>query len=124
MIHIGVSWDWNPGQRIDIPVMTNCREAELLLNGVSLGRKRPAFSDPKKCLPVWTIPYVPGVLTARGYGTETFSAKTACIPPAIPIISPCGARMNSCFQTDRILLLCLLRRWTGTDIRWKTRGIM
>ena len=67
MIHIGVSWDWNPGQRIDIPVMTNCREAELLLNGESLGRKRPDFSDPKNCLPVWTIPFVPGVLTARGY---------------------------------------------------------
>ena len=67
MIHIGVSWDWNPGQQIDIPVMTNCCETELFLNGKSLGRKQPDFSDPKKCLPVWTIPYTAGVLTARGY---------------------------------------------------------
>ena len=70
MIHIGVSWDWNPGQQIDIPVMTNCSEAELFLNGESLGRKQPDFSDPEKCLPVWTIPYVPGVLTARGYDAD------------------------------------------------------
>ena len=75
MIHIGVSWDWNPGQRIDIPVMTNCAEAELFLNGESLGRVRPDYTDPKKSLPIWTIPYVPGRITAKGYDE---SGKTAC----------------------------------------------
>ena len=70
MIHIGVSWDWNQGQIIDIPVMTNCPEAELFLNGVSLGRKQ---NDPdgKDLFPTgWQAPFTPGELKARGYDSE------------------------------------------------------
>ena len=67
LIHIGVSWDWNQGQLIDIPVMTNCFEAELFLNGKSLGRIRPDYDDYRKSLPVWHIPYRAGELSARGY---------------------------------------------------------
>jgi beta-galactosidase len=33
MIHIGIYWDWNEGQLIDVPVMTNGAAAELFLNG-------------------------------------------------------------------------------------------
>ena len=49
MIHIGVSWDWNNGQMIDIPVMTNCFEAELLLNGCSIGKKSLMSLRMKNC---------------------------------------------------------------------------
>jgi len=70
MIHIGVSWDWNPGQTIDIPVLSNCPEVELLLNGVSLGRRAPDRMNPESCVPVWSIPYAPGELVARGYDRE------------------------------------------------------
>ncbi|MER1992687.1 MAG: glycoside hydrolase family 2 TIM barrel-domain containing protein, partial [Eubacteriales bacterium] len=70
MIHIGVSWDWNPGQMIDIPVITNCCEAELFLNGESLGRKKPDLSDPESGVPVWKQPYRPGELYAVGYGCD------------------------------------------------------
>ncbi|QUC68071.1 glycoside hydrolase family 2 TIM barrel-domain containing protein [Aristaeella hokkaidonensis] len=67
MIHIGVNWDWNPGQLIDIPVMTNCYETELFLNGKSCGKQKPDYSSMEKCLPVWQLPFRPGTLTARGY---------------------------------------------------------
>ena len=67
VLHIGVSWDWNPGQLIDIPVMTNCASAELFLNGKSLGKKTVDHSDAVKCLPVWKTAYVPGTLKAVGY---------------------------------------------------------
>ena len=70
MIHIGVSWDWNPGQMIDVPVMTNCDEAELFLNGNSLGRKKADLTDPEKALPTWKIPFCPGEITAAGYDQE------------------------------------------------------
>ena len=70
MIHIGVSWDWNPGQLIDIPVMTNCSEAELFLNGRSLGRKQVDLTNPQRCLPIWQIPFAPGRLTAKGYNED------------------------------------------------------
>ncbi|MBR0513852.1 MAG: DUF4982 domain-containing protein [Clostridia bacterium] len=69
-LHIGVYWDWNPGQLIDIPVMTNCAEAELLLNGKTCGRKRVSADDAEKCLPVWKIPYEPGTLEAIGYNVD------------------------------------------------------
>ena len=67
MIHIGVSWDWNRGQMIDVPVMTNCSEAELILNGQSLGRKKNNLSDSERFPPVWKLPFTPGELIARGY---------------------------------------------------------
>ena len=69
-LHIGVIWDWNPGQMIDVPVMTNCAEAELFLNGKSFGRKKVNIFDPERCLPIWKIPYIPGRLTAAGYDTN------------------------------------------------------
>ena len=67
VLHIGVSWDWNPGQMIDVPVMTNCAEAELFVNGKRIGRKKAEPTDAEKCLPVWKIPYEKGKLTAKGY---------------------------------------------------------
>lgn len=67
MVHIGVSWDWNSGQMIDVPVMTNCRSVELLLNGVSLGRKTADRNDPAACAPRWKIPFAPGRLEAIAY---------------------------------------------------------
>ena len=70
VLHIGVTWDWNPGQLIDIPVMTNCPEAELFLNGKSLGRKAVDLTDAELCLPVWKTSFVPGTLKAVGYGTS------------------------------------------------------
>lgn len=70
MLHIGVSWDWNPGQLIDVPVMTNCCEAELFLNGRSLGRKQRDATRPEACVPLWKIPYEPGELKAAGYDRE------------------------------------------------------
>lgn len=70
MIHIGVNWDWNPGQMIDIPVITNCCEAELFLNGESLGRKKSDLFNPDSGVPVWKIPFRPGELYAAGYDKD------------------------------------------------------
>ena len=70
MAHIGVSWDWNVGQMIDVPVMTNCASVELLLNGVPLGNRTVDRLDDKKCLPVWRVPFAKGVLEARAYDAE------------------------------------------------------
>ena len=66
VLHIGVYWDWNPGQLIDVPVMTNCREVELFLNGRSLGRKTVHLRTADQCLPVWKVPFEKGELKAVG----------------------------------------------------------
>lgn len=65
VLHIGVCWDWNPGQLIDVPVMTNYPRVELLLNGRSLGVKDVSPDRAETCLPVWKVPYEPGELRAR-----------------------------------------------------------
>ncbi|MBQ1311079.1 MAG: DUF4982 domain-containing protein [Blautia sp.] len=70
MLHIGCYWDWNEGQLIDVPVMTNQAEAELFLNGRSLGRKTCSRRSPEECLPVWKVPYEKGTLLARAYDEE------------------------------------------------------
>ncbi|MBQ6513458.1 MAG: DUF4982 domain-containing protein [Clostridia bacterium] len=70
MIHIGIYWDWNPGQLIDVPVMTNGESAELFLNGRSLGRKQVRRDVIEECLPVWQVPYEPGVLSACAYDAQ------------------------------------------------------
>ena len=66
-VHIGISWDWNEGQLIDVPVMTNGAEAELFLNGKSLGRKKVNLRDAEGSLPIWTVPYESGELKAVAY---------------------------------------------------------
>ena len=67
MIHIGVSWDWNTGQMIDVPVATNCFEAELFLDGRTLGRKRNNVEGSERFPLLWKLPFHPGELTAKGY---------------------------------------------------------
>ncbi len=67
MVHIGVYWDWNEDQLIDVPVMTNGAAVELFLNGVSLGKETIDLSDKDHCIPVWRVPFQPGCLTAKAY---------------------------------------------------------
>ena len=67
MAHIGVHWDWNPGQLIDVPVMTNAAAVELTLNGRSLGRQEIDRHDWQRCRPMWRVPFEAGELLARAY---------------------------------------------------------
>nr|MBR4281713.1 DUF4982 domain-containing protein [Clostridia bacterium] len=70
MVHIGVCWDWNPGQMIDVPVMTNAAKVELFLNGESLGTKSVDLRDAEKCRPVWQVSFVAGELKATACDAE------------------------------------------------------
>lgn len=70
MVHIGVHWDWNPGQLIDVPVMVNAAAVELFLNGESLGVKKVDLLDPEKCWPVWQVAFAAGELKAVAYDAE------------------------------------------------------
>ncbi|MBR3765428.1 MAG: DUF4982 domain-containing protein [Clostridia bacterium] len=67
MVHIGVHWDWNPGQTVDVPVMTNGESCELFLNGKSLGVQKISRTDWRACCGVWQVPFVPGELKAVAY---------------------------------------------------------
>ncbi len=82
MAHIGVHWDWNPGQMIDVAVMTTGVACELLLNGQSLGVKQVDRRDAENCLPIWHVAFQPGELRARAYDANgILLAEDVCHTP-------------------------------------------
>ena len=83
MIHMLPHWTHHgmEGRTIDVWCYTNCEEAELLLNGESLGRKAV-----EKYMPVtWQVVYEPGIIEVKGYigGKEIVSEHhETCGEPA------------------------------------------
>lgn len=57
-------WNYNPGDTAVVVCYTNGSEAELRLNGRSLGRK--AYVDSIGLI-TWEVPYEPGVLTVEAF---------------------------------------------------------
>lgn len=69
-------WNWkgHENQPLRVSVYSSCEEAELLLNGKTLGRKKTDRSS--RFTATWDVPYQPGELEAIGYrgGTQVGSA--------------------------------------------------
>ena len=85
MAHVLPHWTWPGKEGVTIPVWcyTNCDEAELFLNGKSLGRKpRTGKADMNL---EWLVPYAPGelkVVASKG-GAEVVTTTTRTAgPPA------------------------------------------
>jgi beta-galactosidase len=89
MVHILPHWTWPGKEGTAIPVWcyTNCDEAELFLNGTSLGTR--AFDGKNDMHLEWLVPYQPGELkvVARKEGkvAATMSHHTAGAPAEISI---------------------------------------
>ena len=82
MVHILPHWNWKKGMNIPVYVYTNCYEAELFLNGKSLGKRvkgrdlteimvsfnhyAPNTFQSKYRLS-WDVPFEPGELTVKAY---------------------------------------------------------
>jgi beta-galactosidase len=108
MVHVLPHWNWQgrEGQNIPVMVYTNGEEAELFLNGKSLGRKN-RFGEPvelpaganvsadkkfvSKYRLLWQVPYQPGTLKAVSYlGGRQVAAdeiRTAGAPARIELIA-------------------------------------
>ncbi|MBE6583598.1 MAG: DUF4982 domain-containing protein [Ruminococcaceae bacterium] len=86
MIHLLPHWNWSRGDVVRVAAPTNCDEAELFLNGKSLGRK---VAD---CIntPEWQVEFSKGRLLVKGYRNGKCVAKaeqrTAGKPYAIKIM--------------------------------------
>jgi beta-galactosidase len=65
VLHLMPHWNWpgKEGQSILVRCFSNCKAVELFLNGKSLGRQ----TMPENEYLDWSVPYAPGVLSARGY---------------------------------------------------------
>jgi hypothetical protein len=57
-------WNWEDGKTISVNAFTNCSEAELFLNGRSLGSKKMA--DFQNRTITWEVPFEKGTLKAVG----------------------------------------------------------
>ncbi len=66
VLHLFPYWDFNDGQLIDVCAYTNAPEAELFLNGRSLGRV--SRGDSYWCK--WQVPYEKGEIAAAAYDSE------------------------------------------------------
>ncbi|MBK1876137.1 glycoside hydrolase family 2 TIM barrel-domain containing protein [Pelagicoccus mobilis] len=78
----GRSWDYNPGQTIRAVCYTNGDEAELLLNGKTIG-PRKAY-DPETAIIHWDIPYQEGKLEVIAYKNGKPIARDSLSPDGIP----------------------------------------
>jgi beta-galactosidase len=71
-------WNWPDGSKLRVECFTNCKEAELLLNGRSLGKVLKDTS--KGQIPAWNVDYQPGELSVKGYNdgklVSTYAVKT------------------------------------------------
>lgn len=65
VLHILPFWDFNPGQLIDVCVISNLPEVELLVNGKSRGRK--SLKGGSQVRAAWQVPYARGQIEAVGY---------------------------------------------------------
>jgi len=75
------------GNQVRVVVYSNCEEVELLLDGKSCGRQRPA-EEPNR-ITVWDLRWHPGILVTRGFNGGTQVAehvlKTAGAPARIEV---------------------------------------
>jgi len=59
----GMHWNWTEGQSLSVICYTNCEEAELFVNGKSLGKKS---LDPERLNINWEVEYNPGTISVNG----------------------------------------------------------
>ena len=64
VLHLFPHWNWpgKEGREIRVDVLSNCKQAELFLNGASLGKQ--AMKPNSKL--TWKVKYAPGTLSAKG----------------------------------------------------------
>ena len=67
VIHVFPYWDFNPGQRIDVRIVSNAPEVELYVNGISQGRVKLDHKNGSRLTGDWQVPYAPGELYAVAY---------------------------------------------------------
>jgi beta-galactosidase len=83
------NWNWQAGDSVRVNCFTNTDEAELFLNGKSLGRKQLKEADGRVIH--WDLVYQPGTLQVKGFegGREVSShaLKTAGKPFAIRAVA-------------------------------------
>ena len=99
------TWNYTAGDSVRVSCFTNDDEAELFLNGASLGRKKMADAKDSRIL-TWLTIYQPGELLIKGYknGKEINqqTIKTAGEPFAIKAVADVDSLMHNDKQLAHI----------------------
>ena len=69
-VHVFPYWDFNPGQIVDVRVVSNAPEVELFVNGRSLGRQQIDHAHGSVLSGNYRVAYEPGEITAVAYDAE------------------------------------------------------
>lgn len=95
LVHIACSWSGTTGEKKDIVVFTNCKAAELFVNGRSLG-KREKTRFGYLC---WeAVPYEPGRIEAVG---DDGAARDIAVTPG----NACGVKLSLEHAENDILIV-------------------
>lgn len=101
MVHLLPHWTHPGKEGVNIPmvVYTNCRSAELFLNGKSLGEKKYRGEQL-----VWYVPYAPGEITAvaKTKDNQTVTTTTRTAGPASRIRIEADKKTARANRTDVI----------------------
>ncbi len=81
------NWNWEGYQSkpIEVNIYSSCAQAELFLNGKSLGKKLTNRSS--KFMAHWQVPYQPGELKAVGYNAKNKVVTSAMLATAATPVS-------------------------------------
>ncbi len=116
MIHLLPHWNHPGAEGRTIPVWayTNCEEAELFLNGESLGRMKAA---PYTHLE-WRVPWRPGVLAAAGYtgGQKAAEDRYETSGPAAALKWIVDSAADKADGRDVVMLTCVCLDSEGREV--------
>ncbi|MDQ2798888.1 MAG: DUF4982 domain-containing protein, partial [Armatimonadota bacterium] len=89
IVHIFPTWNFagKEGQPISVWAYSNCEKVELFLNGKSLG----AQTVTRDSHLVWSVPYAPGTLEAKGYNNNAQAADDSVTTTG----APAGLRLSA-----------------------------
>lgn len=107
MLHLMPHWNWSEGETVRVMTVTNGDEAELFLNGVSLGRKPSDVTT--QC--EWQVAFVPGILSAKAYRDGKEIAYTEQVTAGAPVkvkILPDRTRISNDGADTVPLNVCVL----------------
>lgn len=104
VLHILPHWNGIGTDSVDVHLYTNMDEAELFLNGKSLGKKQVNKYD----IPAWRVKYVPGKLHAKGKKngkTYTGIQETTGKPVSLQLVDETGSVIQG--DGNDIAIICV-----------------
>lgn len=108
------TWNWKSGEKVLVSCFTNCREAELFLNGVSLGKKSlSAFPDR---VIKWEVDYVPGKLEVLGYNNTKAVAGNLLQTAGAPALIHAAVEKDTAGKTNLVHLIMTITDKNGIPV--------